>query len=186
MIDLCETFKPCKNNGICVNYGSNFTCDCPLHFTGEICQYNTPIKFASRFRGNGYIELNRSIFALEPDDRHFIEFVLSTSEPNGLLFWWGQKTGEAYDGQDFIALAAVDGFLKCTVRMAGRETEMLGQRIDDGERHVVIFAQSGENIRIQVDNFQVTKTMMRSIEDNYNWPGNIFIGKHTFESKVLT
>ncbi|XP_055326014.1 basement membrane proteoglycan-like [Sitodiplosis mosellana] len=188
VINVCQTHKPCKNNGICVSHGSNFTCDCRIHYTGEICQYNDPIKFASQFRGNGYIELNRSVVAATSLGSNIsLSFLLSTSEPNGLIVWYGQKKGEAYPwlwsstGQDFVALAIVNGYLKYTVRLLGREkSNTLDVRVDDGERHVVILTRYDISVRLQLDDFRVDEEIIGSDDDVLYWPplqlNELFIG----------
>lgn len=104
--------------------------------------------------------------------------MFSTHEPNGLLAWYGQRKGEAYNGQDFIALAVVDGFLEFSFRLDGEESFIrTNSRVDDGDRHVTVITRNGNRATLELDNFSVHgESGLASREYSY-LPGNLFIGK---------
>ena len=61
--------------------------------------------FVPAFNGNSYIELP----GMKMSDQHKVEVEFFSSEPNGMIFYQGQKK----DGNgDFISLNMVDGFLE--------------------------------------------------------------------------
>lgn len=37
--DICLAQDPCENGGQCQANGTSFVCNCPIHFTGDHCQY---------------------------------------------------------------------------------------------------------------------------------------------------
>ncbi|XP_018604821.1 protein eyes shut homolog [Scleropages formosus] len=52
---------PCRNGGTCqplwlASGAASFLCDCPLHFSGHLCEQDTTVFFPS-FNGNSYLEL---------------------------------------------------------------------------------------------------------------------------------
>lgn len=86
VVDACSAYDPCENKGICENKDSTYICNCPIHFTGDVCQHSTPIEFSSQYKGNGYIELNRSALVNSSNETDILLALLfSTHEPNGLL-----------------------------------------------------------------------------------------------------
>lgn len=103
--------------------------------------------------------------------------LFSTHEPNGLLAWYGQSKGEAYNGQDFIALAVVDGFLEFSFRLDGEESLVkTNARVDDGKRHVTVITRNANRAALELDNLTVHgETGPVNREFSY-LPGNLFIG----------
>ncbi|KAG9344226.1 hypothetical protein JZ751_010895, partial [Albula glossodonta] len=62
---------PCRNGGTCwprrlPSGASSFSCDCPLHFTGPLCEQDTTVFFPS-FNGMSYLELPSLNSLLEYD-----------------------------------------------------------------------------------------------------------------------
>ena len=82
-------------------YCSPFLCD-------------TEITIGSSFEvaGDGYVEFER---ALLPHRRRQISesvvFTVTTTEPNGLVFWQGQRPGEQ-SGGDYLAVELRDGLVE--------------------------------------------------------------------------
>ncbi|XP_055304959.1 basement membrane-specific heparan sulfate proteoglycan core protein isoform X6 [Sitodiplosis mosellana] len=179
IIDACLAHDPCENNGICESKGSTYICNCPIHFTGDVCQHSAPIEFSSQYKGNGFIELNSSALVKSSNEKDILLALLfSSKEPNGLLVWYGQNKAEAYSGQDFIALAIVDGYLEFSLRLDGEETTVrnVNTRVDDGIRHIAVLTRNGNRATLELDNFSVYG---ETTETNRNFsylPGNIFIG----------
>lgn len=41
IVNICLAQDPCENDGICQSKGnSEFICDCPIGYTGDICQHS--------------------------------------------------------------------------------------------------------------------------------------------------
>ncbi|XP_031635070.1 basement membrane-specific heparan sulfate proteoglycan core protein isoform X6 [Contarinia nasturtii] len=179
VVDACLAHDPCENNGICESKDNTYVCNCPIHFTGEVCQHSAPIEFSSQYKGNGYIELNSSALVKGSTEKDILLAVLfSTTESNGLLVWYGQNKGVAYDGQDFIALAVVDGFLEFALRLDGEETSVKNDntRVDDGSRHIAVLQRNGNRATLELDNFSVHGETVKTSRNYTYLPGNIFIG----------
>ena len=57
------------------------------------------------FQGDSYVEVDKSLFPHTSSSAvETITVEFSTLEPNGILFWHGQKPDADGRGQDFIAL----------------------------------------------------------------------------------
>lgn len=180
IVNACLAHDPCENNGICESRGNTYICNCPIHFTGDICQHSAPIEFSSQYRGNGYIELNSSALVKSPNEKDLLLALLfSTSEPNGLLAWYGQNKGESYSGQDFVALAIVDGYLEFSLRLDGEETVVKNgnTRVDDGKRHIAVMTRNGNHATLELDNFSVYGETTPTSRNFSFLPGNLFIGR---------
>lgn len=104
--------------------------------------------------------------------------MFSTRKPNGLLAWYGQPKGEPFNGQDFIALAVVNGYLEFSFRLDGEESIIISNsRVDDGVRHITVITRNGNRAALELDNLTVHgETGPVSREFSY-LPGHLFIGK---------
>lgn len=143
-----------------------------LHLTGH-------------FKGNGYLELNRSAVVKSANENEVLIAVLfSTSQPNGLLIWYGQKKSEQYNGQDFVALAIVEGFLEYAFRLNSEETliKNVYSRVDDGVRHVAIIKRTGNQASLELDGLSLHGESRPTNKKESYMPGNTFIGKHQYFS----
>lgn len=179
VVNACLAHDPCENNGICESKGNSYICNCPIHFTGDTCQYHIPIDFSSHYKGNGYIELNSSVLVKSPREAEILlAFLFTSTESNGLLAWYGQNKGEAYNGQDFIALAVVDGFLEFAMRLDGEETVVknINTPVNDGNHHTAALIRSGNHATLELDNFSVYGETKETGQTVSYLPGNIFIG----------
>ncbi|XP_017851571.1 basement membrane-specific heparan sulfate proteoglycan core protein isoform X12 [Drosophila busckii] len=170
---------PCENGGICNEVDNQPICDCQLGFSGKRCEEHIQIGFNASFRGSGYMELDRNQFSTEVDQKYTtVVVVFSTTKPNGLLLWWGQKAGENFDGQDFIALAVADGMVEFALRLNGEETLIRHSDtpVDDGQRHIVILKRTENTAILEVDrisDFDETRPTKRK---EMHLPGNVYIG----------
>lgn len=177
--DACLAAEnPCKNGGICETKDKSYSCKCPINSGGENCEENAPLKDCAKFSGNGYLELNSSAF-LDSSNISGVEALLSfsTHDPNGLLLWFGQKNGETYDGNDFMALAIVDGLLELTLRLDGKDGIIRTyDRIDDGKFHEVHVKRFLTFVTANVDDFFEGFIIDTNNARSY-LPGNIFIGE---------
>lgn len=117
-----------------------------------------------------------------------LALLFSTNKPNGLLVWYGQNKGVAYSGQDFIALAIVDGYLEFSLRLDGEETTVKNSntRVDDGARHIAVLQRNGNRAALELDNFSVYGETAEASRNYTYLPGNIFIGKNFDISIFLT
>lgn len=140
---------------------------------------DAPLEMNSHYKGNSYIELNRSTIAKSSTEKELLIAVMfSTSHPNGLLVWYGQKKGEAYNGQDFVALALVDGFLEYAFRLNSEESLIKSNaRVNDNSRHVAIFKRNGNQATLEVDGFMVYGESRPTGQKESFIPGNVFIGR---------
>lgn len=177
--DACLALDPCENHGICENKGTNYICNCPIHYSGDQCQFPTPVKFSSQYNGNGFVELNRSaIVQSDTEVEILIAIMFSTQEPNGLLVWYGQNKSEPYNGNDFVALAIVDGYLEFAFRLQDDETSIQNPhlRVDDGKRHIAVVTRNGNKGTLEVDNTAATGDVAESSSPFSHLPGNLFLG----------
>lgn len=183
VVNACQVHDPCAN-GECRPIGSTgqFRCDCPLGFTGDTCQYGTVLQEKAHFKGDGYLELNRSsIVQGAPEERVAnitIAIMLSTAHPNGLLVWFGQPKGEPFAGQDFEALAVVDGYVEYAFRVNGEESMIKNSesRVDDGYRHVVMLTRHGNQAQLEVDSFTLNGESRPTARKSSRLNGHVFLG----------
>ncbi|XP_050742444.1 basement membrane-specific heparan sulfate proteoglycan core protein isoform X17 [Drosophila biarmipes] len=170
---------PCENGGSCSEQENLAICSCPFGFSGKHCQNHLQLGFNASFRGDGYVELNRSHFqpALE-QSYSSIGIVFTTNKPNGLLFWWGQEAGAEYTGQDFIAAAVVDGYVEYSMRLDGEEAVIRNSdiRVDNGERHIVIAKRDENTAMLEVDQILDTGDTRPTLNKAMKLPGNVFVG----------
>ncbi|XP_032309278.1 basement membrane-specific heparan sulfate proteoglycan core protein isoform X10 [Drosophila ananassae] len=170
---------PCENGGTCSEQDEEAVCSCLVGFSGKHCQEHIQIGFNASFRGNGYLEINRNQFSAEVEQQFTSAVVLfSTTQPNGLLLWWGQKAGEDFVGQDFIALAVVDGYVEYSLRLDGEEAVIRNSdtRVDDGNRHIVIVKRNDNTAILEVDRILHSGETRPTSKKEMKLPGHVFIG----------
>jgi hypothetical protein len=132
--DLCQVIRPCQNGGTCVGTYNAYKCNCPIGFGGTNCERSTrlisifhialfqkteihvfPFAFTlsaevdvaeeAFFQGDSYVEVDKSLFPhVSSTAAETITVEFSTLEPNGILFWHGQKAETDGRGQDYVAL----------------------------------------------------------------------------------
>lgn len=176
---MCSSPNPCQNNGICESKDDEYTCKCPIHYTGPQCDHFTPFVYFSNYKGDSYIEFNSASVVGAPF-QSIISFgmVFRTSEPNGLLIWYGQNFEEPYDGQDFMALGVVDGYLEFSLQLDGQEMTIKSEhRVDDGKLQQVAIKREGKDATLQVGWSNIRSRAIESLRNFSYLPGNIFIGK---------
>ncbi|KRF94150.1 uncharacterized protein Dmoj_GI15893, isoform C [Drosophila mojavensis] len=171
--------EPCENGGTCQEVEQQAICACSLGYSGKHCEEHIQVSFNASFRGNGYLEVDRSQFSSEIDQQYTSAVVVfSTSKPNGLLLWWGQKSGEEFTGQDFIALAVVDGFVEYALRLDGEEVVIRNgdTPVDDGQRHIVLVKRADNTAILEVDRISDSGETRPTSKKEMHLPGNVFIG----------
>nr|XP_036676267.1 basement membrane-specific heparan sulfate proteoglycan core protein isoform X28 [Drosophila suzukii] len=170
---------PCENGGSCSEQENLAICSCPFGFSGKHCQNHLQLGFNASFRGDGYVELNRSHFQPAVEQSYSsIGIVFTTNKPNGLLFWWGQEAGAEFTGQDFIAAAVVDGYVEYSMRLDGEEAVIRNSdiRVDNGERHIVIAKRDENTAMLEVDQILDTGDTRPTLNKAMKLPGNVFVG----------
>ncbi|XP_054087671.1 basement membrane-specific heparan sulfate proteoglycan core protein isoform X23 [Zeugodacus cucurbitae] len=177
-VDACAS-DPCENGGSCSVHDGEAVCACPIGFTGKHCEEHITLVYDANFHGNGYLEINRDQFNSDVEQKYsFAAMVFSTTDPNGLLLWWGQKKDEEYTGQDFMALAIVDGTVEFSFRLNGEETVIRNpdKRIDDGGRHIVLIKRTDNTAVLELDHLLDAGETRPTGKDQMSLPGHVFIG----------
>ena len=105
--------------------------------------------------------------------------MFSTKQPNGLLAWYGQVKNREFSGEDFMALAVVDGFLEYSFRLDGEESfvKHLGVRVDTGQRHVAIIKRTGNQASLELDGLLEYGETRPTGKKEMILPGHVFLGK---------
>lgn len=93
--------------------------------------------------------------------------------------WYGQNKNEQYNGQDFVALAIVEGFLEFAFRLNSEETliKNVYSRVDDGVRHVAIIKRTGNQASLELDGLSLHGESRPTNKKESYMPGNTFLGK---------
>ena len=138
-------------------------------------------EISADFKGNGYLELNRSkIDSSQSLNSGGVAVLFSTENPNGLLFWHGQPKGETFNGTDFFSLAIINGIVELTVRLDNEQMVIKHRhyRVDNGERHVAFVKYSGNKASLELDG--VTKHGETRLTDMGEMilPGHVFLGNY--------
>ncbi|XP_067635534.1 basement membrane-specific heparan sulfate proteoglycan core protein isoform X4 [Eurosta solidaginis] len=176
--DACAS-DPCENGSTCSVQDGEAICTCTVGFTGKYCEDHITIEYDANFHGNGYLEIDRNQFNSDIEQKYsFAAMVFSTTDANGLLLWWGQKKDEEYKGQDFMALAIVDGTIEFSFRLNGEETVIRNpdKRIDDGRRHIVLIKRTDNTAILELDHLLDAGETRPTGKDKMNLPGHVFIG----------
>lgn len=136
------------------------------------------VETSCHFKGNGYIELNRSAVATTlRQEKTGLAILFSTTQPDGLLVWYGQNKGENYNGQDFMSLAIVNGNLEYSFRLNGEESLISPvARVDDNNRHVAIIKREGNQATLELDFYTSYGEIRPTGVKEMFLPGHVFIG----------
>lgn len=181
VVDLCLATDPCVNGGTCrlVNGGQDSACDCPVGYSGDSCQLSSKILYNVQFKGDGYLELDRSILAnTSYQNSTEIAIMFSTNQPNGLLLWYGPENGQAFVGQDFMSVSVRDGHVEFAYRLDGEE-KVISQDdvpVDNGGNHIVIIKKQFNEGSLEVDHFTEHGESRPGPRMISYLPGSIYIG----------
>lgn len=139
------------------------------------------LETSAQFKGNGYLELDRNTIANSSSQlASGIAVLFSTRQPNGILLWYGQNKGKAFDGEDFFSLAVVDGILEFAFRLDGQESLVRhhGIRVDTNQRHVAIIKRRENQANLELDGLIEYGETRPTGKKEMVLPGHIFLGKH--------
>lgn len=178
--DVCLANEPCENGGYCIKKpGNKYSCDCTLGFTGNHCQYQVSLGTDAKFKGNGYLELNRSTIS-NTSEQLSTEFsvLFSTRQSNGLIFWYGQNKGKAFNGEDFLALGVVNGFLEFAFRQDGVEDRIKHEtiQVNTDQRHLVVVKRNGNRYSLELDGLTHYGEAKDAAKKEIVLPGHLFFG----------
>ncbi|KAL3282973.1 hypothetical protein HHI36_006131, partial [Cryptolaemus montrouzieri] len=175
----CEYLKPCQNNGTCRGNTTFYSCDCPLGYTGINCEQRAELKNDAHFDGNGYLEFDKEMLPHENEnEEEVIALEMSTNSSNGLIFWHGQSPNQDAQGQDYLALSVVNGFLEFSYDLGSGPAIIHNGyiRVNDGERHLVILKRRGKSGSIEIDNQYTQKDESVGSATTLTCRGNIYLG----------
>lgn len=165
---------------MCTKLPNNqYRCDCTLGFSGEHCQYTVQIEQSAGFKGNSYLELDRTAVSNTISQLSSgIAILFSTKQPNGLLIWYGQEKGSAFNGDDFLALAVVDGYLEFRLRLDGEETSIrhFNTRVDNNARHIAIIKRNNNQASLELDGLTEYGETRPTAKKEMFLPGHVFLG----------
>ncbi|KAJ8950522.1 hypothetical protein NQ318_015266 [Aromia moschata] len=176
--NVCDD-QPCQNQGVCKANSTHYSCDCLLGFTGYNCEQRTELRSDAHFDGNGYLEFSRDLLSHEKEEEtEVIALELSTNSSEGLVFWHGQQPNEDGQGQDFISLAIVNGYLEYSFDLGMGPAIIMDhrKRVDDGERHSVILKRTGRKGSMEIDQTWTKEGEAEGFTNTINTNGNIYIG----------
>lgn len=179
--DLCLATNPCMNGGNCrlINGGQDTKCDCAIGYSGESCQFSSKIVYTAQFKGDGYLEMDRSILANSSyQNSTEIAIMFSTSQPNGLILWYGPENGQAFVGQDFMSVSVRDGHVEFAYRLDGEETVISQEEggVDNGATHIVIIKKNFNVGSLEVDHFTEHGEARPGPRLISYLPGSIYLG----------
>nr|XP_023700514.1 protein eyes shut homolog [Paramormyrops kingsleyae] len=123
----CLNGAPCRALRLRPGGAASFACDCPLYFSGRLCERDTPVFFPS-FHGDSYLELPPLSSLLRQDGAPSVQggvnavtlyLTLKSESPHGTLLF-SQEPGA---GQRFLHVFLVDG--RATLRLRCSRTLLL-------------------------------------------------------------
>lgn len=105
--------------------------------------------------------------------------MFSTTAPNGLIAWYGQKKFEPHKRQDFLALAIVDGHVEFALSLDGKETVVknIQTSVNDNLLHTAAIIRSKNHATLELDNLSTYGDTKETGRTESYLPGNIFMGK---------
>lgn len=131
------------------------------------------------FKGKGYLELDRNTVANSSSQLiSGLAVLFSTRQPNGVILWYGQIKGNAFDGEDFLALAVNDGFLEFSFRLDGEESFIRHPtvRVDTGTRHTAILKRKENQASLELNGFTEYGETRPTGKKEMILPGHVFLG----------
>ncbi|XP_067214248.1 basement membrane-specific heparan sulfate proteoglycan core protein isoform X9 [Linepithema humile] len=176
VLKQCELLTPCRNGGSCTDLHGSYKCDCPLGFNGQNCEKLAEITYDVAFRGDGWLELDRSVMTHE-EEREFLGLEISTNKSNGLIMWHGQTPNDL-TLDDYIAVAVVDGYVEYQYNLGSGPAviRVTAQRVDDGQRHRIILKRQGSDGSIELNGEHTESGVSDGLQQILNARGSVYLG----------
>ncbi|KAI4497448.1 hypothetical protein M0802_007459 [Mischocyttarus mexicanus] len=176
VLKQCEVYTPCRNGGTCTNLPGSYKCDCRLGFNGQTCEKLAEITYDIAFKGDGWLELDKSVMTHE-EEREVFGFEISTNKTNGLIMWHGQTPNDL-NPDDYISLAVVDGYVEYQYNLGSGPAviRVTAQRVDDGERHRIILKRQGSDGSIELNGEHTESGLSDGLQQILNTRGSVYLG----------
>ncbi|XP_066593540.1 basement membrane-specific heparan sulfate proteoglycan core protein [Prorops nasuta] len=176
VLKQCELLVPCRNGGTCTDMHGSYKCDCRLGFNGINCEKLAEVSYDVAFRGDGWLELDRSVMSHE-EEREVLGFEISTNKTDGLIMWHGQTPNDL-NMDDYIALAVVDGYVEYQYNLGSGPAVMrvIAQKVDDGERHRIILKREGSEGSIELNGEHTESGVSDGLQQILNARGSVYLG----------
>ncbi|XP_071582302.1 basement membrane-specific heparan sulfate proteoglycan core protein isoform X3 [Temnothorax nylanderi] len=172
----CEFLTPCRNGGSCTDLHESYKCDCRLGYNGQDCEKLAEITYDVAFRGDGWLELDRSVMMHE-EEREVLGLEISTNKSHGLIMWHGQTPNDLTP-DDYIAVAVVDGYVEYQYNLGSGPAviRVTAQRVNDGERHRIILKRQGSDGSIELNGEHTESGVSDGLQQILNARGSVYLG----------
>ncbi|XP_011864485.1 PREDICTED: basement membrane-specific heparan sulfate proteoglycan core protein isoform X4 [Vollenhovia emeryi] len=172
----CEFLTPCRNGGTCTDLHESYKCDCRLGYNGQNCEKLAEITYDVAFRGDGWLELDRSVMTHE-EEREVLGLEISTNKSHGLIMWHGQTPNDL-NPDDYIAVAVVDGYVEYQYNLGSGPAviRVTAQRVDDGERHRIILKRQGSDGSIELNGEHTESGVSDGLQQILSARGSVYLG----------
>ncbi|XP_041987673.1 basement membrane-specific heparan sulfate proteoglycan core protein-like isoform X2 [Aricia agestis] len=177
--DPCNP-SPCRNGGTCkMERGTrlNYTCDCPLGYSGANCQMPLELLQSVGFNGNGYLELPMRFLRYDmiSEEPVLVAMAFHTTSDGVLLY---QTEASGSDGADYLMLRIERGavVMEWDMGSGANSLSLPERRVTDGERHQII-AKLYDDMRVELTVDGIPRTTINNgISNVLNADSNIYIG----------
>lgn len=174
--DVSCTASPCKQGRCRVKEAKETAykaavCECPLGFSGELCQNSIDLK-VPKFGGSSYIRYpglgEAALIWLE------IELVFRPTSKEGLLLYNGNRN----DGQgDFMAIFLNQGFVEFAFDLGNGITIARSSRpVSMGDWHNLTVSRTGREVFLSIDNQKETRGVSSGAFTQLSLDQNLWLG----------
>ncbi|XP_043603067.1 basement membrane-specific heparan sulfate proteoglycan core protein-like isoform X2 [Bombus pyrosoma] len=176
ILKQCELLLPCRNGGTCTDLHGSYKCDCRLGYNGQNCEKLAEITYDVAFRGDGWLELDKSVMTHE-EEREVLGFEISTNKTRGLIMWHGQTPNDL-NLDHYMALAVVDGYVEYQYNLGTGPVviRVTAQKVDDGERHRIILKRQGSDGSIELNGEHMESSTSYGTQQDLNARGSVYLG----------